>query len=88
MLSAPQIIFGPNVIRFELDYALAALPKPYVTIMDGITSKRQALRVTLARADMRFLSGGRCGPLRRRSIPHSDGEYEVCYAGNEYRILS
>ena len=24
--------------RFEMDYILAALPKPYVAVMDGITS--------------------------------------------------
>lgn len=27
-----------HVRRFELDYILAALPKPYVAILDGITS--------------------------------------------------
>ncbi len=24
--------------RFEMDYILAAVPKPYVAVMDGITS--------------------------------------------------
>lgn len=31
-------VFDNNFARFELDYILAALKKPYIAILDGMTS--------------------------------------------------
>lgn len=33
-----MIFYLNNLSRFEMDYILAALKKPYVTILDGLTS--------------------------------------------------
>ena len=38
VLSPPCLLAHAPTLRFELDYALACLKKPYVAICDGITS--------------------------------------------------
>ena len=39
MSRAQYALYIDRAGRFELDYILAAMPKPYVAVMDGITSQ-------------------------------------------------
>ena len=68
-----------HYIRFELDYLLAAVPQPYVAVMDGITSEHCHLHCIDYRLMTPFaLGSGRwCWSLHQCRFQNSDGEYSL-----------
>jgi hypothetical protein len=81
-------------VEVQLDYELARLGKPYVVVMEGITSSCPFLLILSCRLSECFKSllllySGRRG---RSSIPSSDQDRNVhdqlCNARNSYRVRS
>lgn len=68
---------------------MSQLPKPYIAVLDGITSMSWDLTLPLSSSDVHFnISGRWCRSWHWRTLQDSDGEDRICDARNQDRILS